>query len=42
MNANYTGNKDDDYDKDFQSYMTLAAQIPNVILNWLNIFFNLG
>ncbi|XP_055323262.1 equilibrative nucleoside transporter 1 [Sitodiplosis mosellana] len=41
LNANYT-HIEADYDKDFQSYMPLAAQIPNVILNWLNIFFNLG
>lgn len=36
---NSTGSK---YDQYFESSLTLSAQIPNVILGWLNIFVNLG
>lgn len=41
MSANYTGVQTD-YDTHFQASLTFAAQIPNFILNWLNIFLNLG
>lgn len=41
MSVNYTG-VETNYDTYFQASLTLAAQIPNVILNWANIFLNLG
>ncbi|XP_076382029.1 equilibrative nucleoside transporter 1 isoform X1 [Megalopta genalis] len=31
-----------DYDKNFLAYVGFAAQIPNVLFNWLNIFIQLG
>ncbi|XP_031633474.1 equilibrative nucleoside transporter 1 [Contarinia nasturtii] len=31
-----------DYVKHYDGTSTLAAQIPNLVLNWLNIFLNLG
>lgn len=41
FSLNYTG-VNTTYAEQFQGSSTLAAQIPNVFLNWLNIFFNLG
>ena len=30
------------YSTNFMQYMGFAAQIPNLVFNWLNIFVNLG
>lgn len=37
----YTG-VNSEYDTFFMSYLGFAAQIPNVVFNWMNIFVNLG
>lgn len=41
MSENYTGQKTE-YATYFTASLGMAAQIPNVFLNWLNIFMNLG
>lgn len=41
LGEEYTGTKSE-YDTFFMSYLGLAAQIPNVFFNWINIFVNLG
>lgn len=41
MSANYTG-VHTEYVTYYEGSSTLAAQIPNFVLNWLNIFLNLG
>lgn len=41
MGEEYTGIKSD-YKANFIAYLGFAAQVPNVVFNWLNIFLNLG
>lgn len=41
LKGNSTGDEKG-YDHYYESSLTLSAQIPNVILGWLNIFVNLG
>ncbi|XP_078046276.1 NADPH-dependent diflavin oxidoreductase 1 isoform X3 [Augochlora pura] len=41
LSKDYTG-IDTDYDKNFLAYLGFAAQIPNLLFNWLNIFIQLG
>lgn len=41
LSESYTG-VSSDYDTAFLAYLGLAAQIPNVLFSWMNIFVNLG
>jgi equilibrative nucleoside transporter 1/2/3 len=41
LSERYTG-VNSEYDTFFLSYLGFAAQIPNVVFNWMNIFVNLG
>ncbi|CAB0008459.1 unnamed protein product [Nesidiocoris tenuis] len=44
LSANYTGLEEEDnwYAKDFLSYLGIAAQGPNLLFNWANIFIQIG
>ncbi|KAK9688366.1 Nucleoside transporter [Popillia japonica] len=42
LDSNYTGHEDNVYKTSFLQYLGFAAQVPNVIFNWLNIFVQLG
>lgn len=41
LGEEYTGMKSD-YASNFLAYLGIAAQIPNVLFNWLNIFIEVG
>lgn len=41
LSQNYTG-VESEYGTHFLAYIGFAAQIPNLLFNWLNIFINLG
>lgn len=41
LGEDYTGIKSD-YASNFLAYLGIAAQIPNVLFNWLNIFIEVG
>lgn len=41
LSEEYTG-IDTNYAKNFLSYLGFAAQIPNLLFNWLNIFLQFG
>ncbi|XP_076643892.1 equilibrative nucleoside transporter 1 isoform X1 [Halictus rubicundus] len=41
LSKDYTG-IETDFDKNFLSYLAFAAQIPNLLFNWLNIFIQFG
>lgn len=30
------------YDRDFLAYISFAAQIPNLMFSWLNVFVQVG
>ncbi|BES96821.1 equilibrative nucleoside transporter [Nesidiocoris tenuis] len=44
LSANYTGLEEEEnwYAKDFLSYLGIAAQGPNLLFNWANIFIQIG
>lgn len=41
LSENYTG-VSSKYATNFMPYLGFAAQVPNVIFNWVNIFVQLG
>lgn len=41
MSVNYTG-IESNYATNFVAYLGFAAQIPNLLFNWLNIFARVG
>ncbi|KRT79285.1 hypothetical protein AMK59_7995 [Oryctes borbonicus] len=42
LDYNYTRQEDTAYKTSFLQYLGFAAQVPNVVFNWLNIFVQLG
>lgn len=41
LGTEYTG-EESKYGDNFLAYLGFAAQVPNVIFNWLNIFIQIG
>lgn len=41
LHEQYTG-VESAYRMNFLAYLGFASQVPNVLFNWLNIFWNLG